>query len=74
MDTQRKVSFEENFSALAHVVEALEKGDLTLDEAIALFEQGMRLAKVCNDQLEAAELKITRLRVGAPGQISGELD
>ncbi len=67
MDTQRKISFEENFIALEQLVEALEKGGLGLEEAISLYERGMRLAKECNDQLEAAELRVTQLRAGFSG-------
>ncbi|MBI2864625.1 MAG: exodeoxyribonuclease VII small subunit [Chloroflexi bacterium] len=64
MDTKQKVSFEENFTALERLVETLEKGGLALEEAIALYERGMRLAKECTDQLEAAELRVTQLRSG----------
>ncbi|MDO8673740.1 MAG: exodeoxyribonuclease VII small subunit [Dehalococcoidia bacterium] len=67
MDIQPKISFEDNFVALEHLVEALEKGGLALEEAIVLYDRGMRLAKECNDQLEAAELKVTQLRAGFGG-------
>ena len=40
----------------------LEEGRLTLDEASGLFEEGMKLAKTCNELLSGAELKITRLK------------
>ncbi len=55
-------SFEDAFTRLEYVVRQLEGGQMTLDEATKLFEQGMMLAKVCNEMLSSAELKITRLQ------------
>lgn len=56
------LSFEDAFSRLEETVRALEQGGLTLEEAMALFEQGMKLAKVCEDQLNAAEIKFTQMQ------------
>ncbi len=56
------LSFEEAFQLLEEKVQALEAGGLTLEEATRLFEEGMRLARICNEVLSAAELKVTRLR------------
>ena len=58
----KQPAFEEAFVQLRETVEALERGGLTLDEATRLFDNGMRLAKTCNELLTAAELKITRLQ------------
>ena len=55
-------SFEEAFVQLRETVQALEAGNLSLDEATKLFDKGMRLAKICNEILSAAELRITRLQ------------
>ncbi len=57
-----KMSFEEAFTRLEKTVQELEAGGLTLDKAIALFEEGVRLAKLCNDHLDAAELRISGLQ------------
>ena len=43
-------------------VEALESGNLTLDEATNLYEEGMKLAQLCSDMLSKAELKVTQLK------------
>lgn len=58
----KELSFEEAFTRLEKAVQALEAGGLTLEESVALFEEGMRLAKLCNERLDAAELRISRLR------------
>jgi exodeoxyribonuclease VII small subunit len=56
-----KLSFEEAFKELEDTVHRLEGGGLTLDESIALFERGMRLAKYCGQKLDEAELKVSQL-------------
>lgn len=58
----RAATFESSFTRLEEVVRRLEEGKLTLDEASGLFEEGMKLAKTCNELLSNAELKITRLK------------
>ena len=58
----RAATFESSFTRLEEVVRRLEEGGLTLDEASGLFEEGMKLAKACNELLSNAELKITRLK------------
>jgi len=58
---QQDLSFEQAFARLGETVQALEKGGLSLEEATRLFEEGMRLAQLCNQLLSQAELKITRL-------------
>ncbi len=57
----KKLSFEEAMTRLEETVRRLEAGNLALEEAIGLFEEGTRLARLCNDQLDAAELKVSQL-------------
>ena len=54
-------SFEASIRRLAQAVEKLEQGDLPLDEAIRLFEEGARLARTCQTELDAAEKKVEEL-------------
>jgi len=61
----KELSFEEAFTKLEKAVQALEAGGLTLEESVALFEEGMRLAKLCNERLDAAELRISRLQTSS---------
>ena len=51
-------SFEQQLTALEKVVERLEQGELSLDESVRLFEEGMMLSAACKTELEAAEGKI----------------
>ena len=51
-------SFEEQLMQLEAVVDRLERGDLTLDESVRLFEDGVRLSNACKGELDAAEGRI----------------
>ena len=51
-------SFEEQLSELEKVVEQLERGDLTLEDSVSLFERGMVLSEACKGQLAGAESRI----------------
>ena len=51
-------NFEEQLTALESVVERLERGDLSLEESVHLFEEGIKLSDACKKELEAAEGKI----------------
>ena len=51
-------TFEEQLTALEGVVERLERGELSLDESVRLFEEGVRLSDACKKELEAAEGRI----------------
>jgi exodeoxyribonuclease VII small subunit len=64
------LTFEEAFGELAATVERLEAGNLTLDEAIAVYQRGMSLAQRCSTALDAAELQIEELSQASP--VAGE--
>jgi exodeoxyribonuclease VII small subunit len=53
--------FEEAQAELERIVERLERGDATLDEALALWERGEQLYKLCRSRLDAAEGRIEEL-------------
>ncbi len=59
--TEKTMSFEEAFAKLGEILQKLEAGDLPLSESLALYEEGVTLAKYCNTQLDAAELKVKTL-------------
>lgn len=52
------LKFEQAMARLEEIVRLLEQGDSTLNEALALFEEGVKLARFCHDQLDKAEAKI----------------
>lgn len=61
-EAQEPANFEDAFSRLEETVRKLETGPLSLDDSTRLFEEGMGLAKRCNELLSATELKVTRLQ------------
>jgi exodeoxyribonuclease VII small subunit len=58
----KRETFEQLYAKLEASVARLEVGGLPLDEAISLYEEGMTLARSCQELLDAAELKITKLK------------
>jgi exodeoxyribonuclease VII small subunit len=54
-------TFEETFEALEAVVARLELGQMRLDESVACYELGVRLARRCSEILDQAELRVSRL-------------
>jgi exodeoxyribonuclease VII small subunit len=55
-------AFEALYKRLEETVAKLEQGNLTLEESIALYEEGMKLARSCQELLQQAELRIARLQ------------
>ena len=55
-------AFESLYARLEESVAKLEAGGLPLEQSIALYEEGMTLARECQERLDEAELKITKLR------------
>ena len=63
-----KNSFEESLKRLEKIVESLEQGKVTLDEAVELYEEGIRLSRLCGEKLKSAELRIKKLTKDMNGQ------
>lgn len=61
--------FEEDLTQLEAVVHRLERGELTLDESVRLFEEGMKLSEACRGELEKAEGRIQVLVEGKGGKM-----
>jgi exodeoxyribonuclease VII small subunit len=61
-DGRQDEAFEELYRRLEETVSKLERGGLSLEESITLYEEGMELAKRCQALLDRAEQRITKLR------------
>ncbi len=68
-EPQRKGEFEKSLARLEEVVKRLESADLSLDEAMSLFEEGVKLSRDCQKKLEEAEGKVEILLKKADGKI-----
>jgi exodeoxyribonuclease VII small subunit len=62
-------TFEAALQKLETIVQRLEKGELTLEESLALYEEGIRLSRLCHGKLEEAEGKIELLVKDARGDV-----
>ncbi len=67
-------TFEEAVAELEKTVDLLENGDVSLDEAVKLFEKGMKISKECHERLEKAEQKIKLLTEDKDGVKETDFD
>jgi exodeoxyribonuclease VII small subunit len=67
MSEEEPLSFEEAMSRLERIVTELEAGTPTLEVALARFEEGIALGKVCRAMLERADLRVRTLLESADG-------
>ena len=68
MKKNEEPSFEEALAALEAIVDRLEKGELSLEESLKLYEEGIRLSRLCHGKLEEAEGRIEMLLKNARGE------
>lgn len=64
--------FETALSRLEEIVTDLEKGELSLEQSLKLFEEGVKLARLCNARLEEAEGKVEILIKDKAGNMTGK--
>ncbi|MFC4738077.1 exodeoxyribonuclease VII small subunit [Bacillus daqingensis] len=55
------MTFEESMKKLESIVQNLEQGDVPLEEAIDMFQEGMKLSKACHDKLHKVEKQMTEV-------------
>ncbi len=69
----KKPDFEQSLARLEEVVKRLESANLSLDEAMKLFEEGVELSRECQKQLEQAEARVEILLKKAGGEMVAEV-
>ncbi|MFT7369803.1 MAG: exodeoxyribonuclease VII small subunit [Alteromonas macleodii] len=67
----KTMSFEDALRELEQVVSKLEKGEVPLDDSIALYERGAKLKKRCEAKLKEAEEKVAKLTLDGDGSPTG---
>ena len=67
MAAKKELSFEDSMKRLDEIVKGLEKGDVTLSDSMALFEEGTGLIRRCTELLDSAEQQVVRLKKGPDG-------
>lgn len=72
MAKPRTNDFEKSFQQLEKIVQRLESEELSLDESLRLFEEGISLSRFCNTRLEEVEKKIELILADPKGQPTTE--
>lgn len=69
-DTASPATFEDALRRLEEIVERLEQGDVPLDQAMKLYEDGIAVSRICAAKLAQAELALKRLTKDAEGNFT----
>ena len=69
---KKQESFEDALKRLEEIVQQMESGDLTLENSLGLFEEGVRLTRVCSQRLDEAEKKIELLTKDEQGKVKAK--
>lgn len=72
MASNEEKTFEQSLNELEKIATELERGDLNLEDAISMFENGMKLSKECSEKLDKAEKRINILVQNENGEVSEE--
>ena len=65
--TGENIGFEASMARLEQIVRAMERGDVTLDESLKLFQEGTDLVRNCNRLLDEAQLQVKKIMTAADG-------
>ena len=68
-----QIKFEKAMQRLEQIVEDLEKGELDIDKSLEIFEEGIKMSRVCSKKLNEAEAKIEKLTQNQKGELVTEL-
>jgi len=68
-----EIKFEKAMTRLENIVEELERGDLDIDKSLEIFEEGIKMSRLCSKKLNEAEAKIEKLSKGKNGDSITEL-
>ena len=68
-----EIKFEKAIQRLETIVDDLEKGELDIDKSLEIFEEGIKMSRVCSKKLNEAEAKIEKLTRDQKGELVNEL-
>jgi len=63
MGKNKENSFETNLQKLEIIVEKLESGEIGLEESVQLYEEGMKIKKICDKKLKDIEMQIKKIKI-----------
>jgi len=68
-----EIKFEKAIQRLEKIVDDLEKGEMDIDKSLEVFEEGIKMSRVCSKKLNEAEAKIEKLTKDQKGELVTEL-
>lgn len=68
----KKLKFEQAMQRLEEIVDAMESGEIGIEESIGKYEEAMKLAAHCRDVLDQAEQRIQQIQVDAGGRVQAK--
>ena len=68
-----EIKFEKAIQRLEKIVDDLEKGEMDIDKSLEVFEEGIKMSRVCSKKLNEAEAKNEKLTKGQKGELITEL-
>ena len=68
-----ELKFEKAIQRLEKIVDDLEKGELDIDKSLEMFEEGIKMSRICSKKLNEAEAKIEKLTRNQKGELITEL-
>ena len=63
MSKEKDNNFEANLKKLEVIVDKLESGDIGLEESVKLYEEGMKIKKICDKKLKDIEMQIKKIKI-----------
>jgi exodeoxyribonuclease VII small subunit len=63
MSKEKNNNFESNLKKLELIVDKLESGDVGLEESVKLYEEGMKIKKICDIKLQNIEMQIKKIKI-----------
>tara|TARA_X000000368_G_scaffold387305_1_gene347937 strand:- start:15 stop:236 length:222 start_codon:yes stop_codon:yes gene_type:complete len=63
MSKEKTNNFESNLKKLELIVDKLESGEIGLEESVKLYEEGMKIKKICDDKLQDIEMQIKKIKI-----------
>ena len=65
--SEKKMGFEASMARLEQIVKLLERGEVSLDESLKLYQEGTELVRTCGQMLDQAQMQVTKVVPAADG-------
>ncbi len=66
------LSFEDAMAKLEEIIQKMDSAEVKLENAVWLYEEGVKLKKICEEKLQSAKMKIEKITLSPSGKVSTE--